>query len=227
MRRVIVPAVPAAGEDVEVPEAESHHLLDVIRVARGESLRIADGHGRRGVAVLADVRGGRAVLRVLEAEDAPPEVVRVVLLGMPKGPLLEDALVLGTEAGASAFVLVRARYSPPGDPRADRLERLLKAAATQCGRPRVPQVSPPVLLRDALAAPIPGARFVATPGGGDPGPLPGPATIAIGPEGGWAPEEQAALLGAGFAPLGLGPWILRTPTAVAAGLARLWSAGLG
>lgn len=227
MRRVIVPSLPEAGADVELPAAESHHLIDVIRVARGESVRVADGAGRSGVAVLADVRGGVAILRVIEAADAPPEVPRVVLLGLPKPALVEEALMLGTEAGASAFVLVRARHSPPGDPRLDRLARILQAAATQCGRARVPQVGGPVTLHDVLTGPLPPVRWLATPGGPPPQGGAGPEIVAIGPEGGWAPEEEAALLAARFRPAGLGPYTLRAPTAVAVALGRLWPGPTG
>ncbi|MGH9088127.1 MAG: 16S rRNA (uracil(1498)-N(3))-methyltransferase, partial [Acidimicrobiales bacterium] len=58
----------------------------------------------------------------------------------------------------------------------------------------------------------PGGVAVAQLGGG---PLPPAATtLAVGPEGGWAPEELAL----GLPAVGLGPWVLRAETAaVAAG----------
>jgi hypothetical protein len=49
--------------------------------------------------------------------------------------------------------------------------------------------------------------------GGDP-PSARATTLAVGPEGGWAPEELAL----GLPSVGLGPWVLRAETAaVAAG----------
>jgi 16S rRNA (uracil1498-N3)-methyltransferase len=47
------------------------------------------------------------------------------------------------------------------------------------------------------------------------------ATIAAGPEAGFAPEEQAALERAGFVKTSLGPRTLRTETAALAALAAL------
>ena len=47
------------------------------------------------------------------------------------------------------------------------------------------------------------------------------ATIAAGPEAGFAPEEQAALERAGFVKASLGPRVLRTETAALAALAAL------
>ena len=47
------------------------------------------------------------------------------------------------------------------------------------------------------------------------------ATIAAGPEAGFAPDEQAALERAGFVRASLGPRTLRTETAALAALAAL------
>jgi 16S rRNA (uracil1498-N3)-methyltransferase len=47
------------------------------------------------------------------------------------------------------------------------------------------------------------------------------ATVAAGPEAGFAPEEQAALERVGFVKASLGPRVLRTETAALAALAAL------
>jgi 16S rRNA (uracil1498-N3)-methyltransferase len=46
--------------------------------------------------------------------------------------------------------------------------------------------------------------------------------VWIGPEGGFTKEEEEALSARGFAPLAVGPWVLRVETAVPALLGRLW-----
>lgn len=222
MRRVLVPRVPPPGERVTVDAAESHHLLDVIRVARGERVAVVDGRGARGVGRLAAVTDDRAVIEIEEVERGVPAEARVVLLGVPRAALLEEALILGTETGATAFVLVRARFSPPGEPRRDRLERILRTAVTQCGRADLPVLHDPVPLASALDGLPPGSRWMCAGGAptlhraGD-----GAACVAVGPEGGWAVDERALLERAGFVAAGLGPHTLRTPTAVAVALGRL------
>ncbi len=183
----------------------------------------SDAAGRRARCTLVDVVGGMAVLEVVEPLDGRPAVERLVLLGVPRGPAVDDALSLGTEAGATGFRLVRAHRSPPGQLRLDRLDRVLRAAVTQCGRADRPLIEERTTLADALLL-LPPHRFVATPGGGPVTPTREPAVIAVGPEGGWDPDEQRALVDAGFLPIGLGPFILRTPTAVVAALVRLWDA---
>ena len=50
--------------------------------------------------------------------------------------------------------------------------------------------------------------------------------LALGPEGGWSPAEEQALLGAGAVPVSLGPRVLRSETAAVASLAMLASLSL-
>lgn len=222
--------MPEAGERCHAAARESHHLLHVLRARPGERVRLVDGHATAAIAVLEGAdEAGCACFLVVERLLTPPPPARIVLLGLPKPALLEEALTLGTEGGATRFLLVRARHSPPGEPRAERLDRVVRTAVTQCGRTDVPALQGPHVLAEALRDPsLPPTRWLGAPGGPSPA-MPGDvdqrdagAAVAIGPEGGWSPEEVEALLAAGFAPLGLGPFVLRTPSAVGAALARLW-----
>ena len=223
VRRILAPALAPVGGSIDLPPTESHHLLDVIRLARGERVQVSDGAGRVGVARLEGVVGGCARLVMESEHDVSRVPERVVLLGMPKPALLEEALTLGTEAGATRFVLVAARRSPPGRPRADRCERVMRAAVTQCGRADLPAVTEPMDLQTALER-LPGAltRWLCDADADAAGPVHDDLALAVGPEGGWDPAERALLLASGFARVALGPHTLRTPTAVAAALSRSW-----
>ncbi len=48
--------------------------------------------------------------------------------------------------------------------------------------------------------------------------------LAVGPEGGFSPAERTALIAAGFAPVSLGPRVLRTEHAGAAAAALVLAA---
>ena len=68
-----------------------------------------------------------------------------------------------------------------------------------------------------------GRALVAHPGAGGESGLRGePLTLAIGPEGGWIEAELLSLYRAGLRPLDLGPRILRTETALATLVGRLF-----
>jgi 16S rRNA (uracil1498-N3)-methyltransferase len=229
MRRILAAEpLPAAGEALTLPPSESHHLLNVIRLARGERVIVSDGAGARAEAELEAVERGpegplaRLRLHTREAvEGLPP---RVVLLGAPKPALVEEALTLGTEAGASAFVLFPAERSPPGRPREDRLARVVASAVTQCGRAVAPEVRWAEGLAAALGLVPEGAlRWRCDARGGSAGAVTGPLALAVGPEGGWTDRERAQLSAAGFEGASLGPHVLRTPTAVAVALGRSWA----
>lgn len=226
MNRIVVPHLPDPGGRVQVDAPGSHHLLRVQRVARGAEVAATDAAGRRARCVLLDGSDGVALLEVVDLRPVPRLPARLVLLGIPRGPALEEALTLGTEAGATGFRLVAAQRSPPGQVRLDRLDRVLRAAVTQCGRADTPLVQVAPTLSAALDG-LPPLRLLAAPGASaPPAPTPDAGVVAVGPEGGWTPEEAGVLEGAGFLPVDLGPFVLRTPTAVAAALARLWPGAL-
>jgi len=241
VRTVLVEALGAGRRTLSA--TESHHLLRVLRLARGGHVRVVDGAGLEAVGTLVEVEGPLATLDIGEVHAAPPPPTVLVLLGAPKGPLVEEAVTLGTELGATAFWIVRVERTPPGEVRLDRLERVLDAALKQCRRTDRPALRTFPTLAAALAALPEGARFLGAPGGAAPvearelaaadsaaerqvaggvaGVLPRPMILGIGPEGGFTSEEVDSMVAAGFVPFGLGRAILRAPTAVAAGLAVL------
>jgi 16S rRNA (uracil1498-N3)-methyltransferase len=106
--------------------------------------------------------------------------------------------------------------------RVNHWRRVALAACEQCGRNRIAEVLPllefhhyqpqgeePRLLLSGQGRPI---RDI---------PMEKAATIAAGPEAGFAPEEQAVLERAGFVKASLGPRVLRTETAALAALAAI------
>lgn len=208
---------------------ESHHLLHVLRATRGTTVRLSDGQGREAAGQLVGENNGRAEIEVWPVHVAPPAPMRLVLLGAPRPALVEEAATLATEAGATHLWLVASERSHPGKPRLERLDRVVDSAVKQCRRTTRPAIGSFSSLPESLAAlhslpEGPGlARFVAQPGGPPAGSGlgPGGAALAVGPEGGWSPAELGLLQEQGFASLGLGPNILRAPTAVVAGLSAL------
>ncbi|MDR2612956.1 MAG: 16S rRNA (uracil(1498)-N(3))-methyltransferase [Deltaproteobacteria bacterium] len=113
---------------------------------------------------------------------------------------------------------------------AGRLARAPEAAGTDsgkggaatsggCGEHPAPPPLPAVrLLADREGAPILAALERLA---GGPPPEPPCLTVLVGPEGGLAPGERDAALGAGFVPVSLGPWTLRAETAAVAALAAM------
>lgn len=236
MHRLFVPPEQlASGPRVKLTPEQARHLGTVLRLKPGEELEVFDGKGARFRAWLEDSPElDAAVLRLAEPlPEGPLRAVDCVLVqALAKGEKMELVVQKATELGATRIVPLSSERAvvkldqERGGTRAERWRRVAQEAARQCGRADVPQIDEPSswdavfkLLRDEparrgllllpeeklrLGEAARGARKV---------------LIAIGPEGGFSPEEQARALGSGFIAVGLGPLILRTETAGLAALA--------
>ncbi len=217
------PRIPQAGSQLTLTRSASHHLLQVRRHPRGESLLLFDGHGQQALCRLVAVEAGCAVIECLERlEPVPAPTERLVLLlGLCKAAALETALRMATELGATELHGFVAERSNQRRLREDRWRRVLISACEQCGRSWLPSLHAASSLEQALAAgELPPQRLLLSPGSP---PLPRPqgsVTLLAGPEGGLAERELGLAHRAGFQDAGLGPHTLRVDTAVAAALAR-------
>lgn len=224
---------PLPGSTVELDDEESHYLIKVRRARVGEVLELLDGRGGAWTATLRAV-GRRARIEIDASLQLPSPVERVVLLGLPDQPATIEALIGASELGATAVVLIACERSQGRVAPAARLERVLRASQRQCGRPRPLEViggppEAPLSLAQALALrdDLPGVfAWEALRDGADEldnledRRAAAGLRLMVGPEGGLTAGEIELLRAAGFRPVGLGPWVLRTPTAVVAMLAK-------
>jgi 16S rRNA (uracil1498-N3)-methyltransferase len=226
MRRFLTPRIPVAGEPVTLDAAVSHHLLRVTGIAPGETVELFDGQGGACLAALERVDDGRAVLSGLGSAPGREVDQTLWLLAAQLRPTAFDTLIrMATEMGVSRIIPVHsARVVARGD-RRERWNRIAGQAAGQSGRGAVPEVSPPLSLEAAMAGvPETMRRIVCVPGAE---PLVGtsePVAVLTGPEGGFAQDEIAAAVAAGFLPAGLGLTVLRADTAGVVALSRILSA---
>ncbi len=219
MKRVLVPR--CAPGLVRLDDEEAHYVRDVLRLGPGDQVEAFDATAQASAVLRAVSRHG-VDLEIGETSPTPAPRTAIVLLGLPRPALVEEALTLGTEAGASELWLFPSERSLPAPPRLDRLERVALAAARQCRRARpVSLLALPTLdaaLARASTFPVPRV-FGDLEATAPPPAAPGGVALAVGPEGGWTPRERAMLLAGGWAGVRLGDHVLRAPTAVAVGLA--------
>jgi 16S rRNA (uracil1498-N3)-methyltransferase len=177
--------------------------------------------------VVASVAPGALDLR---AQDAPVDEPRleprlVVAFALTKGAKPDLVVQKLTELGVDGITVVGARRSVPrwSDDRAGaavaRLRRIAREAAAQARRARLPEVDGVLPVSELQGRP---GLVVADPEGVDSASVPAPSggewVLVVGPEGGFDPEEAAALEGGR---LGLAPYVLRAETAAIAGAAVL------
>jgi 16S rRNA (uracil1498-N3)-methyltransferase len=150
---------------------------------------------------------------------------------------MEWAIEKLTELGVAAIAPVIARRSEKhlaqsAAKRAERWRRIAHEAAQQARRSDVPLIHDPIALADWVREESSATRIVlaeqersTTLRGALEETIAAAGTempvleIAIGPEGGWAPDEEALFDTNGWRGVSLGPWILRAETAAITALA--------
>ncbi|HEY6132429.1 MAG TPA: 16S rRNA (uracil(1498)-N(3))-methyltransferase [Rubrivivax sp.] len=232
--RLFVDAPLASGTALALPGGAARHA-QVRRVQPGDALQLFDGHGGEWAAVVTGMTRQSVDVRIGEKVAVDSELpLRVTLaLGVPTNERMDTLVEKATELGVAVLqplLCERSVLRLDGE-RAERKrahwQAIAVAACEQCGRATVPVVEPVRGYAGWLAQrSTSGVRLLLSLDPGAP-PLHALATGAgavltlSGPEGGLTPGEERLALAAGFAPVALGPRVLRADTAPLAVLAWL------
>ncbi len=234
MPRFHCPLPLTPGDSIELPANAARHV-QVLRLQPGAVLTLFNGEGGEYEATVQQM--GRSHVRVQVGahhaiEREAPRAVHL-LVGMPANERMDWLVEKATELGVASIQPVVAERSvlklkgERAEKKRAHWQGIAVAACEQCGRNRVPAVHEALGLHEWLAlAQAQGARMMLSL---QPGAQPlsraapghGPVTLLSGPEGGLSPAEEQAALAAGFAPVSLGPRVLRSETAPLAVLAAL------
>jgi 16S rRNA (uracil1498-N3)-methyltransferase len=201
-----------------------------MRFKAGDPLKLFDGFSGEWLG-MTEIVGKRDLTVRISGQLRPLE--KVPDLWLLAAPIKKARIDLVAEKACELGV---ARYQPVITRRTnierlnlDRLNAHMVEAAEQCGRTSVPALDDPIKL-PALLKNWPSQRtlYFADETGGDPFvPVPGPAAILIGPEGGFDNEERAAIRAVPQAKaISLGPRILRAETAAIAAI-TIWMSSAG
>jgi 16S rRNA (uracil1498-N3)-methyltransferase len=212
--RVEDPQFPVLASDDE------HHVRTVLRARSGEEVVVTNGAGWWALCEVGDT----ALKRVTPVHRDPATPPTTMYLAPLKGDRSEWAVAKATELGISRVVpLVSERLVVKfkGETRNKIVTRWRRIAAESCGQCRRTY---DVVIDDPLnVADVPEEVCVADfDGDAD---WAGVSAVAVGPEGGWAPDEW----GRQRRRLSLGPTVLRGETAgiIAAGLLAFGAGGWG
>ncbi len=229
--------------------AQAEHLARVLRAQPGMTADVvAGGRLFRAEVATVFLAGAEsspetsAVRFNLIAElEADPALPITLALAVYKFDRMEWAIEKATELGVAAIAPMIARrtekhLAQAAQKRAERWRRMAKEAAQQARRSDVPLIHDPVPLTERVRAQSTSApratrlvlaeqersttlrhaleEALAASGARMPA-----LELAIGPEGGWAPSEEALFDANGWRAVSLGPRILRAETAAIAALA--------
>jgi 16S rRNA (uracil1498-N3)-methyltransferase len=217
-------------------------MIRVLRVQPGEEADVVAG-GKVFHSVVASItdggHGGTSEVRfnLLAEVESEPGMPVTLVMSIFKFDHMEWAIEKATELGVAAIVPVIARrtekhLAQAAMRRVERWRRITHEAAQQSRRSDVPVMHDPVKLSDRVKSAstlkrvvlaeqersmtLRGAIEEAIVAAGAEMPA---LELAIGPEGGWAPDEEALFDANGWQAVSLGPRILRAETAAIAALA--------
>ncbi len=216
--------------------AQAAHMARVLRARPGmEADVVAGGHVFHAEVAAASPEEVRFNL-VTEVQ-ADPALPVTLVIAVFKFDRMEWAIEKATELGVTALAPVIAQrtekhLAQAAEKRAERWRRIAHEAAQQSRRSDVPLIHDPISLAECVKSASKDVRIVlaeqertttlrrlieeAVEAAVQEMPA---IEIAIGPEGGWAPAEEALFDANGWRAATLGPRILRAETAAIAALA--------
>ncbi len=218
------------GDRAALTGEHAAHLTRVLRVQKGQQFDVVCGEVvRRGIVATAS---DEHVEFELGEEIAANEAVPVtLLLAVFKFDRMEWAIEKCTELNVASIVPAIARRTEKhlalaAEKRVERWRRIAREASQQSRRVNVPEIGDPVKLASALDI-ADGLRVVLTETEREAqlrdvlrdGPDVRSLALAVGPEGGWAPDELQMFDKAGWVSASLGSTILRAETAATAAMA--------
>ena len=219
---------------------QAEHMARVLRAQPGMEAHVVAG-GHLFHAEVAAVTPDEVRFNLLAELEADPALPVTLIVSIFKFDHMEWGIEKATELGVAAIAPVIARrterhLAQAAAKRVERWRRIAHEAAQQSRRSDVPLIHDPAPLANRVRTASDAVRIVlaeqersttlralveeAVKESANQTPA---LELAFGPEGGWAPEEEALFDANGWRPASLGPRILRAETAAIAALAVVTS----
>jgi len=231
--RLYVEAPLEAGAVVPLERAQAHYLANVLRLQSGDRVLAFNGRDGEWHTTIAAQRRTVALIIGNEARaQSPPADLHYVFAPL-KSARLDYVVQKAVEMGVSLLQPVLTRHGQITRVNDGRMRANVIEAAEQCGILSLPDIKPPITFIQYLTGRDPARCLVfcdedaevTNPLAALAGAPRRPLAVLIGPEGGFADEERAALLKQlNVVRLSLGPRVLRADTAAVAAIALVQAA---
>lgn len=228
--RIYTPQTLTAHNTIALDAEAAHHVARVLRMQSGDELILFNGEGGEYRAVIGaiDKKSVQVALGNCEASERESPLAIHLGIAISKGERMDWVIQKATELGVTQITplqteRVEVRLNGEREEKKSAHWRAIAiAACEQCARNRIPSVNAPQSLAGWLDSAATEAKFVlhhrSETSLADIAPPPRSVALLIGPEGGLSELEIALAEKKNFAPLRLGPRVLRTETAPLAAL---------
>jgi len=233
--RLYVDAPLAPAATVPLSREQTNHLVNVLRLKSGDCVLVFNGRDGEWRANLTAMGKRGFALAVVTRTRTQTHLLDLHYLFAPlKHARLDYMTQKAVEMGASRLQPVLTRHVQVSRVNLERMRANVIEAAQQCGILNLPEVAPPMTLERMLArreatrvlvfcdedAPVKDPIAALSAMRSSKGAAPTALAVLIGPEGGFATDERAALTEQpNVVRISLGPRILRADTAAVAALA--------
>lgn len=231
--RIYQPGPYKIGDVIDLSDQAAQHVGLVLRMRAGEALILFSGDNREFEARIRELHKKRVSVEILSMREKNRESPCAIHLAqaVSKGDRMETVVQKAVELGVSSISpLVTERCVVRLDEQRAEKKRaqwqaIAIAACEQSGRNVVPQVYPILALQDYVQQENAYQNLVLSPntnkGWRDYNFGSFALNLLVGPEGGLSSQELSLLQEKNYAPLALGPRVLRTETAALAALSVL------
>lgn len=211
-----------SGAEVILDETESKHAIRVLRLEKGEKIRLIDGEGGFYLAEIADANPKKCKLAIIESERSFGKRdfhLHIAIAPTKNNERLEWFLEKATEIGIDEITPLIAERSERKTVNPERLEKILVSAMKQSVKAYLPRLNSPQSFKELVKQPSNGKKFIAYIEEKQSVHLKNVVEkndnvlVLIGPEGDFSPAEVQLALQNGFQPVSLGDSRLRTETA--------------
>lgn len=218
-------------DKITIASEDVRHIKNVLRLKVGDTVDICDGKGFDYKCEISEMRDKEieCIIKEKHPADTEPPVKVSLFQGLPKASKMDYIIQKNTELGISEIVpcelsrcVSRIEDKKTAEKKVCRWQKIAEEAAKQSGRGIIPEVCPPLTLKDAikrlkesdfafalyecesdqsLKKTLIENKYAKT------------ISFMIGPEGGFDPAEIELIHSEGIKSIGLGKRILRTETA--------------
>ena len=225
--------IEQVNQQVTLDEDASRHIVQVLRMKRGNSLELTNGKGALCTSEIIRDSKREVEVRITRSEHIQQNAKRVsICLSLLKNAnRFEWFLEKATELGITELVPMICERTERQHFRMNRMKNILVSAMLQSGQCWLPLLQEPTPFQDVIQQPRHEQRFIAhcmdemkTPLGQLANKSASSYVMLIGPEGDFSPQEVSLAVQNQFIPVSLGETRLRSETAgvVAAALMRSW-----
>ena len=225
MHRFFIPPEWIGQSGVVITGEQAHQIKNVLRLKNGDRVIMLNNSGAEYELDLINITSSQVTGKIVEkrSSSGEPNIKITLYQSMLKGGKLDIVLQKCTEIGVTRFapmICERTISRDPGNSRQDRWKKIIREAAEQSGRGKVPILEPILDFSKACENAV-GISFLPWEEESELGIKSAISktgkinqlNIFIGPEGGFTKEEIELARSHGIIPVTLGKRILRAETA--------------